>query len=290
MKDKRKRTARSWSVAISLAILIYACLGTPVISGEEEVEIRSQAGRGEVRVVVVDPGHGGRDPGAVGPRGVLEKNLVLAVSLKLKEKLDRKGFEVILTRDKDVFIPLSERAEIANKAKADVFLSVHANGSRRGGWGFETYFLSATASDDEARRTALFENGLITFDKIDEGELPAEVNSDLEAILLDMAQTEYIRESESLAVIIQDQLDTILNTPNRGVKQAPFYVLMGAAMPAALVEIGFVSSRKEAKLLVEPEMQDRIAKTLAKSVNKFAEQRALRMGLTKESASANPGG
>jgi len=254
------------------------CLLLGAVEGPS-TDVKSEKPRGEVRTVVLDPGHGGRDPGAVGPGGVFEKDVVLEVCRRIKEKLEKRGFRVVLTRDKDVFVKLRERAQIANCAKADIFISVHANASRRGGWGFETYFLSATASDDEARKVALLENHAAMLEDVQNGGLSPEINSDIEAILLDMAQAEYVRESEKLAVIIQDHLDDILKSPNRGVKQAPFMVLMGAAMPAVLVEIGFVSSRKEVKLLKSPEMQNRIAESLSGSVCKFAAQRAIRLGL-----------
>jgi len=276
----------SATVVMCLAVMILLLADISVLRGGQEDSPKSARRLS----VVIDPGHGGRDPGAMGPGGILEKDLALEIGRKLKEKIEQAGLTVVLTRDSDVFVPLSERAQIANRAKADVFVSIHANASRRSALGFETYFLSVAASDDEARKTALLENGAVSFENNEGGDLPPDVNSDLGAILFDMAQSEYIRESEKLALTIQERLDEMLETHNRGVKQAPFLVLMNAAMPAVLVEIGFVSSKKEVKLLAEPEMQDKITDALNSSVCKFASERAQRMGLTEDSQSNGEGG
>jgi len=241
-----------------------------------------------IKLVVLDPGHGGADSGAIGPRGVLEKDVVLEVSKRLKATIEKRlPIKVILTRDEDVFIPLKERSDIANRLGADVFISIHANAARRGGWGFETYFLSVTASDDESRALALMENYPMETPPGLNQELPPEVSDEVGAILYDMAQMEFIKESEALAMIIQDRLATSLDSPNRGVKQAPFNVLMGAATPAVLVEIGFVSSRKEVKYLTDPAMQAKIADALTSSVGEFAKRRAMR--LTGGAAQHAPG-
>lgn len=265
------------------------------VNSPKNIESSSNQGQEKrpspVKLVVLDPGHGGYDSGAVGPKGVLEKDLVLEVSKRLKVTIEKRlPIKVILTREEDVFIPLKERSDIANRLGADVFISIHANAARRGGWGFETYFLSATASDDESRALALMENypqepppGL-------NQELPPDVSDEVGAILFDMAQTEYIKESEALAMIIQDRLATALESPNRGVKQAPFNVLMGAATPAVLVEIGFVSSRKEVKYLTDPAMQEKIADALALSIGEFAKRRAMRIGGNSHHAPGSPGG
>jgi len=270
-----------------MAVIIILAFAVKPISGGDQQAPETE---GKIMTVVLDPGHGGRDPGAVGRGGIYEKNVVLGISLKTKQRREKKGFRVVMTRDKDVFVALTERAKIANRAKGDIFISIHANGSRKGGWGFETYFLSPTASDDEARKTAIRENSAAKLEVVKNGEPSSEVNSDLEAILFDMEQSEYLRESENLAVTIQDHLDAILKSPNRGVKQALFLVLVRAAMPAVLVEIGFVSSRRESKLLTSSKMQNRIATSICNSVSIFAKQRAIRMGLGKKSKSASAEG
>lgn len=230
------------------------------------------------RLVVFDPGHGGKDPGAIGPGGVLEKDVVLEVAKKAKILIEsRSQINVKLTREEDMFVPLRERSEFANLMGADVFISIHANAAKRSAWGFETYFLSEKASDDEARSLALMENASLDLQSAIQSELPADISSDIEAILFDMVQMEYIKESEALAAIIQENLSSILDSPNRGVKQAPFAVLMGAAMPAVLVELGFVSSRREVKLLTDSRFQEVIADAICNSVFQFAERREKRL-------------
>ena len=286
IKYRKKIITFAVSASVCLGIVFWVLAGASALLGGQSEDPKPV----HKLTVVIDAGHGGRDPGAVGPGGVFEKDIALGISLRLKEKIEQAGLAVVLTRDKDIFVPLAERAQIANRVNADAFISVHANASRRGAWGFETYFLSISATDEEARKMALIENGAATFENNGGSDLPPDVNSDLGAILFDMAQAEYIRESEKLAVTIQGRLDEILDTHNRGVKQAPFMVLTNAAMPAVLVEIGFVSSKKEVKLLAEPEMQDKIAEALNASVSKFANERAQRMGLNENSQASGAGG
>ncbi len=265
---------RAFVTGIISSALVFSLILIQPLRSEEGASLQPPE---PIDTVVIDPGHGGRDPGAVGPGDVYEKDVVLQVSLKAKQKLEEKGLKVILTREKDEFLGLQERAKVANEAGGDIFISIHANASPHGGWGFETYFLSATASDDEARKTAHKENRAVKFE-VGAGDLPPEINSDLEAILFDMAQSEYLRESEKLALTIQDRLDSLLDSPNRGVKQAPFLVLMGATMPAVLVEIGFVSNEKELKRLTDSKMQHSIAGALTDSIQKFVQRRTAQMG------------
>lgn len=270
------KIVKNVSITCSLFLLFFAfCLTDnsspyyqPAFASGETIE------NAVVKLVVLDPGHGGKDPGAIGPGGVLEKDVVLEVAKKAKAFIEsRSKIQVRLTREEDVFVPLRQRAKFANLIGANVFISIHANAARRSAWGFETYFLSEKASDDEARSLALMENNALKLEEEIQNELPPEIGSDIEAILFDMVQMEYIKESEALAVIIQEQLSLILDTPDRGVKQAPFAVLMGAAMPAVLVELGFVSSRREVKLLTDVDVQQRIASAIADSVFHFAKRR-----------------
>lgn len=270
------KIVKNVSITCSLLILFFAfCLtdnssiySKPAFATAETIEDPV------VKLVVLDPGHGGKDPGAIGPGGVLEKDVVLEVAKKAKALIEsRSKIQVKLTREEDVFVPLRQRAKFANSIGANVFISIHANAAKRSAWGFETYFLSEKASDDEARSLALMENNALKLENELENELPPGIGSDIEAILFDMVQMEHIKESEALAVIIQEQLSLILDSPDRGVKQAPFAVLMGAAMPAVLVELGFVSSRREVKLLTDAEVQGRIATAIADSVFHFAKRR-----------------
>ena len=222
-----------------------------------------------IDLIVIDPGHGGEDTGAKGPGGVLEKEVTLQIAKKVAEALRDKGFQVILTRDEDVFIPLGERTALANRKGADLFISIHANAAKRKqASGSETYFLSR-AKNDEARAVATLENASLRFEKPD---FDTEGGEDLDFILLDMVQNEYLKESQDLAALIQDNLEKHLPIPNRGVDQAGFYVLNKAYMPAVLVETAFISNANEAKLLKKDSFQDKIAQAITQAVGKFKDK------------------
>jgi N-acetylmuramoyl-L-alanine amidase len=216
-------------------------------------------------VVVIDPGHGGEEDGARGPSGLLEKDVTLDVARRLRSRLQSEpGVEIILTRDDDRTIGLDERAAIANHLQADLFLSVHANSSRRDdARGSETYFLSNQATDDEARAVAALENNALRLNQGVQGQ------SGLEMVLWDLAQSAHLKASSNLAETIQDRLNDALGVRNRGIKQAPFRVLMGATMPAVLVEIAFISSPEEERRLREASFKDQIAEAIADSIRHF---------------------
>jgi N-acetylmuramoyl-L-alanine amidase len=219
----------------------------------------------EKHVIVLDPGHGGDETGAVGPDGTNEKDVVLGIARKLKSILENSGVRVILTRDGDSQISLDDRTALANNNKADLFISIHANATLRGyGKGAETYFLSAQATDDAARNVAAVENNAIGLEENGSG-----VGDDLKLILWDMAQTEYLAESSQLAEMIQKEMNETLGITNRGIKQAPFRVLMGATMPAVLVEVGFINNPAEEKMMREAEYQLKIAKAIFRSIESF---------------------
>lgn len=223
--------------------------------------------KGILKTIVIDPGHGGEDTGAIGPSGIKEKDVNLNIAKELEklvqEKLDAL---VILTRTGDTFVSLDERTNIANMNNADIFISIHANASyRKGAEGVETYFLSFDASDEDAKRAAAFENAVASFEN-------KAVNTnieDLKTILMDMAQTSVLNESSQFAEIVQENLCKVLKVENRGIKQAPFIVLVGAAMPAVLVEVGFISNANEEKKLTEKETQRGIAEAILKSILTF---------------------
>jgi len=223
-----------------------------------------------VDVVVIDPGHGGKDPGAIGPSGLQEKEVVLDICKRLASLLQtRLGINVLLTREDDTFISLSGRTKMANAEGADLFVSVHANASkRRSANGFETYFL-AEAKNDAGRAAAILENSALRFER---PEASMEGMSDLDFILYDMVQNEFHQESEYLASIIQEQLDDQLSINNRRVNQAPFYVLNGAYMPAVLVETAFISNPEEEALLKKRWFRQKIAEALYESVRTFKEK------------------
>ncbi len=218
-------------------------------------------------LIVLDPGHGGDDSGAIGPSGIKEKDIVLGVALKLKRLLtEQYGCNVEMTRKDDVFIPLKERPAFANRAMADVFISIHANASaKRDSSGIETFFLSMDATDEEARRVAAFENSFT-------GAAIAGSSAggdDIKDILWDMTNTEAHHESLILAESVHVNLIESTERLNRGIRQAPFAVLFGSAMPAVLVEIGFISNHAEEKWLQSPDAQASIVESLAKGILGF---------------------
>jgi N-acetylmuramoyl-L-alanine amidase len=218
--------------------------------------------------VVVDAGHGGEETGAKGPTGLLEKDVTLDVARRVKARLmSDDGTAVYLTRDDDRKVPLDDRTALANHEKADLFVSIHANSSRRdSARGSETYFLSYQATDDDARALAALENDTLGIERGVSGQ------SGLDLVLWDLAQSAFLKESSDLAEEIQDRLNDTLGVRNRGIKQAPFRVLMGATMPAVLVEIAFISSPEEERHLREAAFKDRIAEAIAVSVRKFRER------------------
>ena len=217
------------------------------------------AGVHAIRTVVLDPGHGGHDPGASGPGGVQEKEVVLDVALRLKQRLEAEGVRVLMTRSDDRFLSLSQRAGFANRHRADLFLSVHANSSRaRSASGYEVYYLSE-ATDDAARAYAAAENAALEM----EGGPPDGLSRDTEAIVWDLLNTENRTASRELAAIVCRGLQRYLPAYNRGVKSARFYVLKWAQMPAVLIEVGFVSHRTEGRRLASAGYQQHVTEGIA---------------------------
>jgi len=225
----------------------------------------AEIGRGgqmqPLRLIVLDAGHGGHDSGAVGPSGVMEKDIVLDVTRRVARMIESGlGVKVVLSRDSDVFVPLRERTNFANKQRADLFVSIHANAHPQAvSEGVETYFLSSEASDNAARQVAAVENGVVQLESTGGSRPRGDV---LKSILWDLAQSEFQEESSFMAETVQDSMSRSLNLVNRGVKQAGFYVLGGAAMPAILIEIGFVTNRKEERKLSTSEYREGLARAI----------------------------
>lgn len=228
-----------------------------------------------IRTIVIDPGHGGSLVGAQGPGGTLEKDVTLAMARKLRSAVvNGLGLQAFLTRDGDQDVPLDDRTAFANNYKADLFVSIHANASRaHGARGSEVYFLSHEASDEESRRLAMAEGGLIGG-----GSVPEAGSSNVALILWDMAQAEHLEESSALATRLQEELGDATGSQSRGIKQAPFRVLVGAAMPAVLVEVGFISNAEEEKLLTSDEYQGRVVSALVRGLARYQQQREQRRG------------
>jgi len=224
--------------------------------------------------VVLDPGHGGEDRGAVGPSGLEEKEVVLDVALRLAKLLrDELGVQVVLTRTEDVFVPLKERARIAVNSGGQLFISLHCNSSIRNPrtGGVETYFLSDAKTED-AREVAMRENASLRFEEA----IPSLKDGDftLRDILTDMLSDQFLKESQKLAACIQEELVRTLGLEDRGVKQAGFYVMLGteAAMPGALVELGFLSNSREERLLRTSAFRRKTALALFRAIRNFKEQ------------------
>ena len=239
-----------------------------VVPAEVLRSLESDRQKWRIDTIVLDPGHGGRDPGALGPEGTREKDVTLQVGLRLKKLLEKElGLRVVLTRETDTFIKLDERTTLANNAQGKMFISLHcnANKSRRVD-GTTTYFLGP-AKTDEALEVALLENSVVKYETESGG-----AHSDEEFILTAMAQNAFHHESEGFAQIIQEEMSALVGLPDRGVEQAGFRVLVGASMPSVLVEMAFISNRKEEKLLDSGETQQKIARAIMHSVKRFKEK------------------
>ncbi len=215
-----------------------------------------------LRSIVLDAGHGGHDSGTVGPGGLQEKDLVLDVTKRVARLLeDKLGVKILLSRDSDHFVTLRDRTSFANRERADLFVSIHANGHRvAASQGVEVYFLSSEATDSAARQVAAAENSVVQLEKPANGR--GGRTDVVKSILWELAQSEFQSESSRLAETVLDAMTQALRIPNRGVKQAGFYVLGGAAMPAILVEIGFVTNPKEEKRLKDSRYRDEIARAI----------------------------
>jgi N-acetylmuramoyl-L-alanine amidase len=221
---------------------------------------------------VVDPGHGGTETGAIGPGGLQEKDVPLEIAKRVAAALPRVlACRTVLTRDTDLLISLDDRTSIANHEKADLFLSIHANSSRAtSAQGSETYYLSLEASDKIAQEVASRENAAPGAPTPGPN---ASANPDLDFVLWDLAQSAHLKESSELADAIQAELNGVSQTGNRGIKQAPFRVLVGATMPAVLVEVAFISNAEQEKKLKTPEFQQTIADAVARAVARFFAKR-----------------
>jgi N-acetylmuramoyl-L-alanine amidase len=230
-----------------------------------------------IHTIVIDPGHGGKEVGAIGPGGLIEKDVTLAVAKKLAESLAKKtGARVVLTREDDSIVSLDQRTGIANQYKADLFLSVHMNAAVvKDAKGSETYFLSLEGSDELARKAADVENAAAS-----------DPSSDLKLILWDLAQQAYLDESSRFAQAIQEEMNAATGVANRGVKQAPFKVLVGATMPAALVEVGFITNPAEETKLRSDEFQNTMVEALTRAVVRYKTDYETRIGVIHPAATA----
>jgi len=248
---------------------IVITLRTPL--GKNAIRIEDVKSRWKLDTVILDAGHGGKDPGTLSRFGVKEKDIVLDIAKRIGRLLETTtNIKVVYTREEDVFIPLRRRAEIANENNGKVFISIHANANNnRTIQGFETYLLSPGKSED-AIMVASRENSVIQMEERKNGY---EKLTDEGLIMATMAQSTFMKESEDLAAVIQMELDKRLTTPNRGVKQAGFYVLYGASMPHAYLEVGFLSNPKEEKQLKKATHRQKIAQAVYEAIIYFKESK-----------------
>jgi len=231
----------------------------------------------KIKTIAIDAGHGGHDPGAIGKSGLKEKTITLDIAKRLAVLVkERLGCTVVMTRDKDVFIPLEQRPFIAKSKGADLFVSIHVNANRkRKARGIETYIQSLRASDRDAMATAARENSMST-------KRLSELKSELDRIFADLAKDDKLEESLQLAHAVQGSLvDTIKpikgHAVNLGVKRAFFYVLINTEMPSILAEVGFISNIEEEKLLKTEAYRQSIAEALYQGVKKYVEARSPQM-------------
>jgi len=225
--------------------------------------------KGGRKRIVVDAGHGGKDPGGRKAFGLKEKEINLLVAQALAQLIkDDDRFDVKLVRDTDIFVPLDERSKIANDYKADMFISVHANASRdRREKGFEVYFMSENASDPWAAEVADYENSVIGLEEGQEG-------ADASAMLLhSLARNEYLNEGSQLAGLISKEMAKSTPFVDRGVKQAAFYVLRGTYAPGVLVELGFMTNAKDQKDLTDKKGRAKLASAIYKGILKYAQMK-----------------
>jgi N-acetylmuramoyl-L-alanine amidase len=259
--------------------------GAEAAESQRLAAIAAEKRRNRVRVVAIDAGHGGEDTGARGPGGVLEKHVVLAVARALHAELEGvEGIKPVLTRDGDYFIPLRDRYRQAEKVKADIFISIHANSSRRRGRGSgsEVYFLSQRGASDQADADlADLENAA---DLV--GGVPAQAEDDLVNILYDVKRSSAMQQSQLLAEALLEHMSADRRIESRGVKQAGFMVLKSVEFASVLVEVAFINNPNEVKLLKNPAFQKQMARQLATGVQTYLQ----RAGLTRPTGGVQGGG
>ena len=232
---------------------------------KKNVDLRSKKEKWEFKTIVIDAGHGGKDPGAVGYKGTKEKDIALDVAKRLEKKLSKNmNVKIVMTRDEDVFLRLSERTKIANESNGNLFISIHTNAAEdRRASGFET-FLIGPNKNEAAVRVAARENAVLELEGVAGKKL---TNEDL--IQATIAQSAFASKSEQFASMVQQEIKKRVQSRDRGVKQAGFYVLMGASMPNVLVELGFISNPSEEKKLRSPQYRDQLATAIYRAVEQY---------------------
>jgi len=235
------------------------------LTPNKKVDLSNEKQKWEFKTIVIDAGHGGKDPGAVGYRGTKEKDIALDVAKRLEKKLSKNlNVKIVMTRDEDIFLRLSERTKIANENNGSLFISIHTNAAEdRRASGFET-FLIGPNKNEAAVRVAARENAVLELEGISGQKL---TNEDL--IKATIAQSAFASKSEQFASMVQGEIKKRVQSKDRGVKQAGFYVLMGASMPNVLVELGFISNPSEEKKLRSPQYRDQLATAIYRAVEQY---------------------
>ena len=235
------------------------------VTPNKKVDLSNEKQKWEFKTIVIDAGHGGKDPGAVGYRGTKEKDIALDVAKRLEKKLSKNlNVKIVMTRDEDIFLRLSERTKIANENNGSLFISIHTNAAEdRRASGFET-FLIGPNKNEAAVRVAARENAVLELEGISGQKL---TNEDL--IKATIAQSAFASKSEQFASMVQGEIKKRVQSKDRGVKQAGFYVLMGASMPNVLVELGFISNPSEEKKLRSPQYRDQLATAIYRAVEQY---------------------
>lgn len=257
--------------ATRMFLLTVIASGAVMGADTAAITVRELPGGG-IHTVVIDAGHGGFDPGALGPDGVKEKNITLAIALLVRDMLNKKGnLKVYLTRKADEFVGLAERTKMANRWKGDLFISIHANampGSQKNkemAKGYKVYFLSE-AKNEADKMVAMRENSVA------ELETPRSSN-ELKNVLIDLAGNEYLRESQELSILLDRQFEAQLGGKicrlQEGIGQANFWVLNGVYMPSVLIETGFVSNSSDEKFLTERLFQRSMAEAISSAILNF---------------------
>ena len=230
-----------------------------------KVDLKSEKEKWEFKTIVIDAGHGGKDPGAVGYRGTKEKDIALDVAKRLEKKLTKNmDIKVVMTRDEDVFLRLSERTKIANENNGSLFISIHTNAAEdRRASGFET-FLIGLNKNEYAAKVAARENAVLELEGKSGQELTGE-----DLIQATIAQAAFASSSETFADMVQKEIKKRVQSRDRGVKQAGFVVLARASMPNVLVELGFISNPAEEKKLRSPQYRDQLATAIYRAVQQY---------------------
>lgn len=230
-----------------------------------KVDLKSEKKKWEFKTIIIDAGHGGKDPGAVGYRGTKEKDIALDVAKRLEKKLIKNmDVNVVMTRDEDVFLRLSDRTKIANENNGSLFISIHTNAAEdRRASGFET-FLIGRSKNEYAARVAARENAVLELEGI-----PGQALTGKDLIQATIAQSGFANYSETFADLVQKEIKKRVQSKDRGVKQAGFVVLARASMPNVLVELGFISNPAEEKKLRSPQYRDQLATAIYRAVQQY---------------------